>query len=244
MKDKQFRIKPVAADKKVQKMYRNVPPGFLKGDIACHITSPRRSGKSSLISSLVSQIYSKVYTEVILLSDTAAFDIQYRPLAACKNVFVHDVTKAPIDNDLLAAIWKRQEEVLKVNPDATLLVILDDVGMRFKSKSMLSMMKKIAQSSRHINLSYFAVAQSCLNYPSEMTSNATSHIMFRMNKRELTKVSELLATKVKDRDELFDWIQRNTVKPYSWVQINLNADSDAEVYLAWDPDTNSFSQGI
>lgn len=156
---------------------------------------------------------------------------------------MHDIKVAAMDNELLSAIWKRQEAIVKQNPEADLLLVLDDCSNRFKSKEMVSQLKRFYQLSRHVRLSIITCAQSLVNYSTEQIGNASSWIIFRLNQRDLKKVSESLATNLMDKDDLQDFISRNTKEDYSWVMIDLTADDDDKVYQAFDPKSNSFHSG-
>ena len=165
-----FAVQPIKLTHADEKKYRTVPAPLPRPPLAMCIVAPRRSGKSSVVVNLVTQVYGRVFRECIILSETIAHDSTYAPLGKLKNVSIHDTRKAPIDNILLAQIWARQEQVLLTDPEADLLVIMDDLGSKYRSKDMLAQMKKWSQLSRHPRISYICIAQSMLNFSSEMIS--------------------------------------------------------------------------
>lgn len=239
-----FAVKPIKLAQQDERRYKSIPSPIPKPPLAMCCVAARRNGKSTVIVNLLTQVYAKVFREVIIISQTIAHDSTYAPLSKLKNVSIHDVRKAPIDNELLAQIWARQEQVLLEDPSADLLVVFDDLGSKYRSKDMLSGMKKWSQLSRHPRISYICIAQSLLNFSSEMISNATSWIIFKLNARDLRRCCETLATKMMDRDALSEYISRNTVKPYSWILINLIAARDEDVYNTYDPETGAFNSGL
>ncbi|KAJ3029110.1 hypothetical protein HDV00_009778 [Rhizophlyctis rosea] len=239
-----FEVRPIkVAKKKEQKNYDFIPNPLPKPPLSMLCVASRRSGKSTVTVNLVHQVYSKAFSEVILLSDTIATDKTYAPLAKLENVSCHDIKKHPINNELLQAIWDRQAQRYAQDRKNDLLIVFDDLGTKMKSKDMRAMINKYAQMSRHIGISFINIVQSILNVTSEVISNSTEFIIFRLDNRALTRVSETLATAEKDRKELEAFLKRNTKKKYSWVLINMQADEDEHVFQVYDPDTGKFSAG-
>ncbi|KAJ3027890.1 hypothetical protein HDV00_010789 [Rhizophlyctis rosea] len=84
-----------------------------------------------------------------LFSETIEQDKTYAPLAKYDNVFVHDIKKHPIDNELLEAVWERQKQRYKEDRKNDLLIVFDDLGNKMKGREMRAMMNKFAQLGRH-----------------------------------------------------------------------------------------------
>ena len=238
-----FSVEPIKFKKKDLKSYDFIPAPLPKPPLSMLCVASRRSRKSTVIVNLVQQVYAKAFSEVILLSDTIATDKTYAPLSKLDNVTCHDIKKRPIDNELLQMIWERQSERFAKDRKNDLLIVFDDLGTKMKSKDMRAMMNKIAQMSRHVGISYKNIVQSILNVTSEVISNSTEFIIFRLDNRSLTRVSETLATAEKDRKDLADYLKRNTKKKFSWVLINMQAEEDEHVFQVYDPDTGRFSAG-
>ena len=240
-----FQVNPVKLPKKDIKSYDHIHSNLPKPPISMSVCAPRRSGKSSLaVNLLINGGYARSFSEVLILSETAAHDKTYLALKNINNVFVHDVRKHPIDNELLHQIWVRQETRALQDPKNDLLIIFDDLGNKLKSKEMRAQMNKYYQLSRHPKISFIVIIQSLLNATSEQISNSTQWIIFKLDQRALSRAAETLASVLKDRKELESWIKRNTAKKYSWVLINQEAESDDLVYQAFDPVTNTFSAGL
>ena len=105
-------------------------------------------------------------------------------------------------------------------------------------------MNKYFSLSRHIKISFITCVQSILMCTSEQISNTTTWIIFSLDQRALTSVSEALVTAEIDRKELERYIKVNTEKKHSFIMVNLESESDDLVYQAYDPTTNSFLAGI
>ena len=240
-----FEVKPIRVKKKDIKKYDGIPSPLPKPPLAMTVLARRRQGKSTVVVNLLMNGgYAKAFSEIIILSETIDNDKTYAPLSKYENVFVHDIKKHPIDNELLEAIWNRQKERHKEVKNNDLLIVFDDLGNKMKSKEMRQWMNKFAQLSRHPGISYINCVQSILNCTSEQISNGTTWIIFSLDQRALTRVSETLATAEMDRKELEQYIRVNTEKKHSWIMVNLEAESDDLVYTAYNPTTNSFSAGI
>ena len=240
-----FQVQPIKKKKVSTKQYNKIISPMAHPPLATLVVAPRRSGKSTLCCNLlVNAGYLKEFSEVLILSETIAQDSTYSELAKYDNVSVHDIRRRPIDNELLEEIWKRQEARFAQDPKKNdLLIVFDDLGTKMKSKELRAMMNKYFQLGRHPGISFIAIVQSILNCTSEQITCATEVIIFRLDQRQLRKVSETLATAEKDRDELESWIRRNTTDKYAWVYIQKEAEHDDQVYLAYNPRTNTFSSG-
>lgn len=239
-----FEVRPTLLKKKDIKLYKSIPDPLPKPPLSVVILASRRSGKSTTcVSLLMNGGYIKAFSEVLLLSETIAHDKTYAPLSKFDNVSVHDISKHPINNELLAAIWHRQNERFKEDKKNDLLVVFDDLGDKMKSKDMRAWMNKYAQLGRHPGISFINIVQSPNNLTSEQWSNATTFIIFALDRKALIKTSEKLATAEKDAREMEDYIRKNTRKKYSWVMVNMSAERDEDVFLAFDPTSNTFKIG-
>ncbi|KAJ3050035.1 hypothetical protein HK097_008985 [Rhizophlyctis rosea] len=240
-----FEVQPIKIKKKDSKKYAHIEPPLPKPPLAVTVLARRRQGKSTVVVNLLMNGgYIKAFSEIIILSETIDNDRTYSPLSKFDNVFVHDIKKHPIDNELLEAIWERQKQRYKEDRNNDLLIVFDDLGNKMKSKEMRAWMNRYAQLSRHPGISYINCVQSILNCTSEQISNTTTWIIFSLDQRALTRVSETLATAEMDRKQLEKYIKVNTEKKHSWIMVNLEAESDDLVYTAYDPVTNSFSKGV
>lgn len=240
-----FEVQPIRVKKKDIKKYDHIPSPLAKPPLAMTVLARRRQGKSTVVVNLLMNGgYAKAFSQVLILSETIEQDKTYAPLAKYDNVFVHDIKKHPIDNELLEAIWERQKQRFKEDKKNDLLVVFDDLGNKMKSKEMRAWMNRYAQLGRHPGISYINCVQSILNCTSEQISNTTTWIIFSLDQRALTRVSETLATAEMDRKELEQYIKINTEKKHAWIQVNLEAERDDLVYTAYDPTTNTFSPGI
>src|SRR6478609_2341188 len=239
-----FEVQPIKVKKKDIKRYDHIAPQLGKPPLATTIVARRRSGKSCLVVNLLMNGgYAKAFTEVLIISETVAQDKTYSVLSKYDNVSVIDIKKHPINNELLEAIWKRQEDRLKQSPKNDLLIVFDDIGNKMKGKEMRAWMNRYFTLARHMKISFICCVQSILMCTSEQISCTTEWIIFALDQRALTRVSETLATAEMDRKELERYIRVNTEKKHSWILVNLEAESDDMVYQAYDPDTNSFSPG-
>lgn len=242
-----FVVNPIKVPKTLVKgkNYDYIPEPLPKPPITCSILAPTRSGKTNLaVNLLVNGHYAKAFSEVLVLSETAAHDKLWYAVKKMPNVTFHDIRKRPIDNELLQDIWDRQEARALKDPNDDLLIILDDLGAKLKSAEMRKQLTKYMQLCRHPKISIIVICQSLLNITGEMITNSKQFIIFQLDQRALNKVSDTLATALKDRKELEAWIKRNTQKRYSWVLINKEAEHDEYVYQAYDPDTKTFSPGL
>ena len=237
---KTFEVRPIPIKRRDTKRY-DIPEILPKPPLAMTIVAPRRSGKSTVVVNLLTNGgYAKAFSEVLILSETIKKDRTYAPLAKFDNVSTHDITKHAIDNELLEAIWNRQKQRFGEDRKNDLLIVFDDTGNKHKGKEMRSWLNRYFQLARHIGISFICCVQSILNCTSEQISNSTEWVIFALDRRQLKRVSETLATSAKDKDELEDYICENTKVKHSWVLINLNAPPDDQVYTAYDPVSNSF----
>lgn len=241
-----FQVEPIKVKKKDIKRYDSVPLPLPKPPVCMTILARRRSGKSTVICNLIMQAYAKAFSEILILSETIATDKTYECLNVAKydNVLFHDIKKHPIDNELLAMIWQKQEQRVAQDPKNDLLVVFDDLGNKMKSKEMRAWMNRYAQLCRHPKISFINSVQSILNCTSEQISNTTTWIIFQLDQRALSRVSETLATAEMDRKDLERYIRRNTQRKHSFVLINLEAESDDLVYQAYNPETKRFGPGL
>ena len=240
----QFTVLPIKIQKKENKRYERIPLPLPKPPLAMTVLARRRQGKSTVVVNLlINGGLAKAFSEVLILSDTIDQDKTYSALKKFDNVTCHDIKKRPIDNSLLQDIWEKQAARKKMEPDADLLIVFDDLGEKGKSRDMRLWMNRYFQLCRHLNISFISCLQSINNCTSEQISNTTTWIIFGLDAKALKKVSEKLATAEKDHKELAQYIQKNTLKKHSWVMINLEAESDELVYTTYDPETNSFGPG-
>lgn len=241
-----FKVEPQKIKKgDINKKYSRVKAPLAIPPLAITMISRRRQGKSTLaVSMLINGGYISAFSEVLILSETIAHDKTYDALKKYDNVSVHDIRKRPINNELLSEIWDRQEERVAKDPKADLLIVFDDLASKLKSKDLRATINKYYQLCRHPKISIINLCQSILNLTSEMISCTTTFIIFSLDAKALTTVSEKLASSEMDRDQLQKYIKVNTKEKHSFVQINLEAESDDLVYLTYSPRSNAFSRGI
>lgn len=236
-----FDVHPIKGKKeRVRKAHAAIPEPLPKPPLSFCILGRRRSGKSVLAVNLLLQQYIGVFSETLIISQTAAWDRTYDSLHGKKKVTILDISQHSINNELLDEIWDRQAGRILEDPKDDLLIVFDDCGNLFKSRTLRAQMNRYVQQSRHVGISYIFMCQSILNMTSEQISNCTTWAIFAQDARALTKISETLATAQMDKDDLAAYIRENTKKKHSFVLINLEAEKDEHVYTAYDPAEKHF----
>jgi len=203
-----------------------IPDPLPQLPICMSIVAPRMSGKSSMVCGLIKEVYRKVFDTVILASPSVHFDPTFKELTKFKNVGFID----RVDNETLQDILKKQEEIVKEDPSATLLLYVDDAGDFFRRSSAQKMMNVLYTRARHSGTSLISCVQSPQHLSSIQKTNTTQWIVFRCDKRSMASLAEQLETKHSFAEEVYDYLMDATEKRYSFAYLNFQESMKESIY--------------
>jgi hypothetical protein len=181
------------------------------------------SGKTSLVMSLLcgkgeARVYRKVFDHVYIIVPRASLS------SLKKDAFVdHNQSRIyhELSGDILHEIKESCKKLRDSFPDSKCLILIDDMAVYLKEKTVQKALADIICNRRHYGISLFLCVQSYMFVPLTLRKQLTHISMWKpTNKREFQSVFEELVYLDKDSaDKLAKFVFR---EPYDHLFLDVN----------------------
>lgn len=222
-------------NEKQGKRHPLVPPDLPSPPFAITILAKRSSGKTALICGMIQDIFARVFSEVIILSNTAAYDQTIEAFSKQtkhKNILIMD----DVSNESISAIVTAQRERLDRGEKKDILIFCDDAGDSAQSKNLALELSKLYTRGRHDRVSLAVSIQSISSQLSrKMKSNSSHWIVYKASADDFKVISRVLASAFATEKETFDYLTTVTAKQYSFAFIDTLAKDAQSMYRYCDP---------
>ncbi|KAJ3165807.1 hypothetical protein HDU87_002891, partial [Geranomyces variabilis] len=183
------------------------------------------------------EIYCKVFSEVVILSDTAAYDTSVQQLAKTtkhKNISVWD----DVSNASIAAIVKTQKESIDAGEKLPIVLFINDSGDAANSKELNKELSKLYTKGRQSLISITIAIQSISGQLThKMKGCTTEWIIYKNSADDLKLISKVLASAFLSEKEVCAFLTEVTMAPFSFAFLNTRAKNAREMYRYCDPKT-------
>jgi hypothetical protein len=228
IKEMTFVVKPLNNATLVQKEYKKIPfPLPQPASKACWVLlSRRRGGKTVMLTNLLA-LYSKIPGMMCVVYSPSAFlDPNWKACSKMKNVMFSD----RCDNEILQNLMDVQKARYMEDKNNQLLLILDDFGNAFRSKSMRQMLDVIWTTARHCGCGTIASIQSLTMMSSTQITNTSQWCIWACENRMLKKITTELSTAQMEPKQLEALIKDVTKTPYNFVYIDYTQAKEEDVF--------------
>jgi hypothetical protein len=170
----------------------------------------------------------KAYDQVIILSPSVTFDKTWRALDRIGHIQAASDCNEELLENILALQKQRYAQTTQGRKPLDALLVVDDFGPAIRG-GVRKAMEKLYSTARHFGLSIWFTVQHAFMLTPVMRLNTKNVILFKLNYKELRKLSEEWQHHLSDK-EFIDMALRATREKYSFLHINLQTNNRDEIF--------------